>query len=115
MQPPHDTISWADFEKVDIRVGTIISAELFAEARNASFKVTIDFGDLGIKKSSAQITTHYSPDTLINTQVLAVVNFPPKQIATMMSECLILGVINEDKSVILLRPDQQVTNGLKIG
>ena len=115
MHSPTNTISWSDFQKVEIRVGTVLSAELFSEAHNPSYKMTIDFGALGIKKSSAQITTHYSPDTLINTQVLAVVNFPPKQIATMMSECLILGVINDDKSVILLRPDLQVPNGLKIG
>ena len=100
------------FKDLDIRVGTVIHAELFKEAINPSFKITIDFGDLGILKSSAQIEL-YKVNDLKDTQVIAVINFPKKQIANFMSECLILGVVN-DKGVVLLRPDSQVNNGLKI-
>ena len=102
------------FKDLDIRVGTVVQAELFKEAINPSFKITIDFGDLGILKSSAQITELYKVNDLKDTQVIAVVNFPKKQIANFMSECLILGVVNNDKGVVLLRPDSQVNNGLKI-
>ncbi len=101
------------FKDLDIRVGTVIHAELFKEAINPSFKITIDFGDLGFLKSSAQITELYKVNDLKDTQVIAVVNFPKKQIANFMSECLILGVVN-DKGVVLLRPDSEVDNGLKI-
>ena len=110
------TISWQDFEKIDIRVGTIIKAENFPEARNPAYKLTINFGaEIGLKKSSAQITKHYSADDLHGIQVIAVVNFPPKQIATFISECLVLGIYDENKSVILLQPKTPVCNGLKIG
>ncbi|WP_230466656.1 tRNA-binding protein [Faecalibacter macacae] len=110
-----DTISWSDFEKIDIRVGTIISVNDFPEAKNPAYQLEIDFGLLGIKKSSAQITTLYSKDDLINQQIIAVVNFPKKQIATFMSECLVMGVYGNNKDVILLNPERKVENGLKIG
>lgn len=110
------TISWSDFEKVDIRVGTIIKAEEFAKAKKPAYQLTIDFGpDLGIKKSSAQITTHYSITDLEGKQIIAVVNFPPKQIANFISECLVLGIYDENKDVVLLAPQKAVSNGLKIG
>ena len=101
------------FKDLDIRVGTVIHAELFDKAINPSYKLKINFGDFGILKSSAQITELYKVNELIDTQVIAIVNFPKKQIANFMSECLILGVVN-DKGVVLLRPDSQVNNGLKI-
>ena len=101
------------FKDLDIRVGTVIHTELFNEAINLSYKTTINFGDFGILKSSAQITQLYKVNELIDTQVIAIVNFPKKQIANFMSECLILGVVN-DKGVVLLRPDSKVDNGLKI-
>jgi tRNA-binding protein len=108
-------ISWLDFEKVDMRVGTILTASVFAEAKKPAYKLTIDFGDLGIKKSSAQITTLYKTEDLIGNQIIAVVNFPPKQIANFISECLVLGVYNDDNNVVLLQPNLPVTNGNKIG
>ena len=111
-----ELISWSDFEKIDIRTGTIIEANDFLKARKPSYQLTIDFGaELGIKRSSAQITVHYKKEDLINRQVSAVVNFPVKQIATFVSECLVLGVYDENKDVILLQPSQAVTNGMKIG
>ena len=110
------TISWDDFEKIDIRIGTIIAVNDFPKARKPAYQLTIDFGaEIGIKKSSAQITVHYKKEDLINRQVSAVVNFPVKQIATFVSECLVLGVYDENKDVILLQPSQAVTNGMKIG
>jgi tRNA-binding protein len=108
-------IDWADFEKIDIRVGTIISAEILENARKPAYKLNIDFGSLGIKKSSAQITHFYTVDNLINKQIIAVVNFKPKQIGNFMSECLVLGIYDFEKNVILLKPDHQSENGLKIG
>jgi tRNA-binding protein len=109
-------ISWADFEKIDIRCGTIISANDFEKARNPSYKLEIDFGDLGIKKSSAQITALYRKEELIGIQVLAVVNFPKKQIANFISECLVLGVYGEDKKdVTLLTASLPVKNGMQVG
>ncbi|MCR9251727.1 MAG: tRNA-binding protein [bacterium] len=110
-----DTITWKDFEKVDIRVGTILTADIFKEARNPAYKLTIDFGDLGVRKSSAQIAELYQPEDLINQQIIAVVNFPPKQIANLMSECLVMGVYGNEKDVILLNPERKVANGSKIG
>jgi tRNA-binding protein len=110
------TITWQDFEKIDIRIGTIITAESFPEARKPAYKLTIDFGEeLGIKRSSAQITAHYNAQELNGTQVIAIVNFPPKQIGPFISECLVLGIYDEDKNVILLQPRSPVSNGLKIG
>ncbi len=109
------SLTWTDFEKVDIRTGTIISAEIFTEAKKPAYILHIDFGPLGTRKTSAQITQLYQPGELLGLQVTAVVNFPPKQIATIMSECLILGAIGPDNKVTLLSPNKQVENGLKIG
>ncbi|WP_346910004.1 tRNA-binding protein [uncultured Roseibium sp.] len=107
-----DTISFDDFLKVDIRVGKVIAAEEFPEARKPAYKMQIDFGpDIGIKKTSAQITKHYTPETLIGRRVMAVVNFPPRQIGPVMSEVLTLGVPDEDGEVVLLRPDLDVPVG----
>lgn len=109
-------INWSDFEKVDMRVGTIIKIEDFPEARKPAYKLTIDFGpEIGIKKSSAQITELYSKKRLKNVQVIAVVNFPPKQIGPFLSECLVLGAYNEKESVVLLHPQREIYNGAKIG
>ena len=108
-------INWEDFEKIDMRLGTIIKVENFAQARKAAFQLTIDFGEMGIKKSSAQITDLYNKEELVGKQVIAVVNFPPKQIANFFSECLVLGVYTIDNKVVLLQPSQQVTNGSRIG
>ncbi|MFK7780897.1 tRNA-binding protein [Psychroserpens sp.] len=103
-------ITFEDFAKVDLRVGTIIEINDFPEARQPAYQLTIDFGDLGIQKSSAQITTLYNKEDLLNRQIVAVVNFPKKQIAKFMSECLILGAVNA-KGVILLNPEIKVLNG----
>ena len=108
-------ITWEDFEKIDIRTGTIIAVNDFPKARKPAWQLTIDFGELGIKKSSAQITVHYSKEELLDRQVVAVVNFPPKQIAGFISECLVLGVYDQNKDVILLQPGKPVANGMKIG
>jgi tRNA-binding protein len=108
-------ISWDDFSKIDMRVGTITAAQSFTAAKKPAYQLTIDFGKLGIKKSSAQITTHYDASLLIGKQVIAVVNFPPKQIANFFSECLVLGVYDDNNDVILLQPDNMVTNGNRIG
>ena len=111
-----EPISWADFAKVDMRVGTIIAAEPFPQARKPAYKLTIDFGvEVGIKRTSAQITTLYQPDTLIGRQVVAVVNFPPKQIGPFMSECLVMGSVAPDGTVTLLIPERHAENGLRIG
>lgn len=110
-----DQISYADFERVDIRVGTVIDAQPFPEARKPAIKLTIDFGDgIGVKKSSAQLTVHYKPDQLIGRQVCAVVNFPPRQIGTFISEVLTLGMPDDDGAVVLIKPDFKVTNGGKL-
>lgn len=106
------TISFDDFQKVDIRVGRIVQAEPFPEARKPAIKLWVDLGpELGIKKSSAQITRHYTPEALIGRQVMAVVNFPPRQIGPVMSEVLVLGVPDSDNEVVLLAPDQDVPLG----
>jgi len=108
-------ITWADFEKVDIRVGTIVSAETFPEARKPAYKLQIDFGDvLGIKKSSAQITVHYTPETLVGRQVLAVTNFPPRQIGPVRSEVLTLGFPDENGAIVLASVGHPVPNGVKM-
>ncbi|NCP06607.1 MAG: tRNA-binding protein [Flavobacteriales bacterium] len=105
-----NTILFEDFAKVDLRVGTILEVNDFPQAKNPAYQLTIDFGSLGIKKSSAQITTLYTKEALINRQIVAVVNFPPKQIANFMSECLVLGAVN-GKDVMLLNPEIKVKNG----
>jgi tRNA-binding protein len=108
-------ITFDDFEAVDIRVGTIISAQPFPEARKPAVKLTIDFGDpIGVKKSSAQLTVHYKPDQLLGRQVCAVVNFPPRQIGPFISEVLTLGMPDEDGAVVFVRPDLRVPNGGKL-
>ncbi|UUV20737.1 tRNA-binding protein [Paenimyroides aestuarii] len=110
------TISWNDFEKIDMRVGTIIDAQPFEKAKNPAYKLWIDFGaEIGIRKTSAQITVLYAVEELMGKQIVAVVNFPPKQIADFMSECLVLGVVASDKEVTLLAPGKKVENGLAIG
>jgi tRNA-binding protein len=110
------TITWDDFAKLDIRTGTIVAVNDFPEARNPAYRLTIDFGaTIGLKKSSAQITTHYKKEDLLNRQIIAVVNFPPKRIAGFISECLVLGVYDENNDVILLQPGKTLSNGQKIG
>lgn len=110
-----ETIQWNDFQKVDIRVGTIIKVEDFPEARKPAFKLQIDFGEeIGIKKSSAQITDLYTKETLFGKQILAVVNFPPKQIGSIMSECLVTGLHRPDGSVVLSTVDINLPNGAKL-
>ena len=106
-------ITWQDFEKVDMRVGTILKAEILEKAKKLSYKLEIDFGDIGIKKTSAQITKLYKPKELIGKQVIAVVNFPPKQIADLMSEVLVLGVV-QGGEVVLLQPERKAINGKRI-
>lgn len=109
------TITWDDFEKIDIRAGTITEVTDFPKAKKPAYQITIDFGELGIKRSSAQLTALYSKEELLGKQVIAVVNFPVKQIANFFSECLVLGVYTDKKEVVLLQPDRKVTNGWKIG
>ncbi|RAJ07479.1 tRNA-binding protein [Arenibacter echinorum] len=110
----NETITWPDFSKIDMRVGTIIEIKDFPEARKPAYQVQVDFGkEIGIRKTSAQITHRYSKDELLGKQIIAVINFPKKQIANFMSECLILGAV-DGSDVILLRPEAEVDNGLKI-
>lgn len=108
-------ITWNDFEKIDIRVGTIINVNDFPEARKPAFQLQIDFGtEIGIRKSSAQITKRYQKEDLVGKQIIAVVNFPKKQIGTFMSECLVLGIVGEGNDVVLLSPNFPVENGLQM-
>lgn len=110
-----ETITFADFERVDIRVGTIIEAEVFPEARKSAYKLQIDFGpEIGIKKSSAQITVHYQPEDLIGRQIMAVVNFPPRQIGPVRSEVLTLGFEDEAGAIVLAAIDKAIPNGRKL-
>src|SRR4051812_37901623 len=108
-------ITWDDFSKVEIRAGTIIEVKDFPQAKKPAYQLTIDFSALGHKQSSAQITHHYQKEELLNKQVVAVVNFPRKQIANFFSECLVLGVYDENNQVILLKPDKPVQNGGQVG
>ena len=106
-------VTFEDFTKVDLRVGTIVDVQDFPKARHPAYQLSIDFGDLGIKKSSAQITTLYSKEELLKRQIIAVVNFPKKQIANFMSECLVVGAV-KDKDVMLLHPESKVSNGARV-
>jgi len=109
-------ITWEEFEKTEMRVGTIIEVNDFPEARKPAYQLTIDFGiETGVRKSSAQITKRYTKEDLVNRQIVAVVNFPKKQIGKFMSECLVLGAVGQEGDVILLAPDFKVENGLRIG
>lgn len=108
-------LHWEEFEKVDMRVGTIVEVLDFPKARKPAYQLTIDFGELGMKKSSAQIVNLYEKEELIGKQIIAVVNFPPKQIANFISECLVMGVYNENNDVVLLSPERNTQNGCKVG
>ena len=109
-------LTWTEFEKVEMRVGTILEVNDFPKARKPAYQLTIDFGsEIGIRKTSAQITKRYSKEDLLHRQIVAVVNFPKKQIGKFMSECLVLGAIGEEGNVILLAPDFKIANGLRIG
>jgi tRNA-binding protein len=108
-------INWDDFEKIDIRTGTILEATPFPNAKKPAYRLLIDFGQEGVKKSSAQITAHYKVDELLGRQIVAVINFPPKQIANFQSECLVLGVYDSTNEIVLLKPDKPTPNGAKIG
>ena len=107
-------LTWQDFEKVEMRVGTILEASDFPAARTPAYQLRIDFGEHGIKRSSAQITHLYSKEGLVGRQVIAVLNFPPKQIANFFSECLVLGLVGEHKEITLLQPERPVPNGLRV-
>ncbi|HWS59796.1 MAG TPA: tRNA-binding protein [Flavobacterium sp.] len=108
-------LTWTEFEKVEMRVGTILEVKDFPEARKPAYQLTIDFGsEIGIRKTSAQITKRYGIDELVNRQIIAVVNFPKKQIGKFMSECLVLGAMGEENDIVLLQPDFLVVNGLRI-
>jgi tRNA-binding protein len=109
------SLAWAEFEKVDMRVGIVVDAQPFPEARRPAYKLWVDFGPLGVKRSSAQVTRHYAPAELVGRHVIAVVNFPPKQIGPFVSEVLVLGAYDEGGEVVLLRPDVDVAPGAKIG
>ncbi len=111
----NELISWNDFKKVQIKAGTIVEVNDFPNARKPAYQLLIDFGELGLKRSSAQITHHYNKEELIGKQIVAVVNFPVKQIANFFSECLVLGVYDADNNVVLLTPDKPVQNGGAIG
>jgi tRNA-binding protein len=111
-----NNLSWQEFEKVEMRVGTILEVNDFPEARKPAFQLTIDFGTaIGIRKTSAQITKRYKKEDLLHRQIVAVINFPKKQIGKFMSECLVLGAVGEEGDVILLAPDFKIENGLRIG
>ena len=111
----NNTLTWDEFTKVEMRIGTIISAEIFKEVKNPAYKMQIDFGEYGIKKTSAQITKLYTTEELIGNQIVGVINFPKKQIATMMSECLVLGAVGDNKEVTLISPEKNIKNGTRIG
>lgn len=111
-----NNVSWQEFEKIEMRVGTILAVNDFPEARKPAYQLTIDFGiEIGVLKSSAQITKRYSKQELVHRQIVAVVNFPKKQIGKFMSECLVLGAVGKEADVVLLAPDFKIENGLRIG
>lgn len=110
----NDIITWEDFERIDMRVGTIVRAEPFPEAKKPAYKLWVDLGPLGIKKSSAQITVRYTPEQLVGTQVITVTNFAPRQVGSFMSEVLVTGFLGNNGDVILTRPDAPIPNGLKL-
>jgi tRNA-binding protein len=111
-----NNLTWQEFERVSMHVGTIVEVNDFLEARKSAYQLTIDFGEtIGIRKTSAQITKRYSKADLLQRQIVAVVNFPKKQIANFMSECLVLGAVGEEEDVVLLAPDFKIENGLRIG
>lgn len=112
--PKNQTINFKDFSKIDMRIGTIKTAKVFKEAIKPAYVMSIDFGEFGMKKTSAQITDAYQPEDLIGKQVVAVLNFPPKQISNIMSECLLLGAVEDENKVIIIQPEQAVKNGTKI-
>lgn len=107
-------ISWKDFEKIEMRVGTIIEVNDFEKAKKPAYQLKVDFGEFGIKKSSAQLTELYTKENLLGKQIIAVLNFAPKQVANFMSECLILGLLGDTQGVVLINPDSVVENGLRI-
>ena len=109
-----DTINWSDFERVELRVGTIIAVDDFPEARKPAWKLTVDFGELGTRRSSAQITVHYGREGLLGRQVIAVLNFPPKQIGPFRSEILVTGFADENGAIVLAIPEHKVPNGAKL-
>lgn len=109
------TITWADFEAVEFRVGTIVAVEAFPEARKPAWKLTVDFGSLGVKRSSAQITALYRAEDLVGRQVIAVVNFPPRQIGPFWSEVLVTGFPQQDGAIVLAQPERAVPNGARLG
>ncbi len=116
-EPSHETqecVTYADFARIEIRVGRVLAAEAFPKARRPAYKLWIDFGEWGTRKSSAQITHRYDPETLVGRLILAVVNFPPRQIADFMSEVLVLGAVVADGDVVLIEPDQEVPPGTRI-
>ncbi|RJP19084.1 MAG: tRNA-binding protein [Candidatus Omnitrophota bacterium] len=108
------TISWNDFEQVEIRVGTIVKVEEFSKARKPAYKIWVDFGEIGVKQSSAQITKLYTKEELFDRQVICVVNFPPKKVADFVSEILITGFVLENEEVVLAQPERRVPNGLRL-
>ena len=111
----NEPLTWDEFSRVDMRVGTVIHAEVFKEARKPAYKIQVDFGEMGIRKTSAQVTDLYSCEELVGKQIIGVVNFPPKQIANIKSEFLLLGAIGDAGEVTILQTERKVINGLKIG
>lgn len=109
-----DTITWSDFERVELRIGTIVAVDDFPEARKPAWKLTVDFGEFGLKKSSAQITVHYKKEDLLGRQVLGVINFPVKQIGPFRSEVLVTGFADEGGAIVLAMPERKVPNGAKL-
>ena len=109
-----ETITWHDFKRVELRVGTVVAVEQFPEAKRPAYKLTIDFGEFGIKRSSAQITVHYTAEQLVGKQVVAVINFPKKQVANFMSEVLVTGFADASGAIVLVQPERTVPNGAKL-